>query len=75
MQPTYADEGIRLSVEIEIPPAGSSLGSWKLLIVTPGKLLNALNVTFFDKDTLSKMVPSAVKRNLFVDIVQSKLGL
>jgi hypothetical protein len=64
-----------LSVEIVMPPAGSSLGSLKLLIVTPGKPLKALNETTFDNETLSKMVPSAVRRNLLVEIVQSKLGL
>ena len=58
-----------------IPPAGSSEGSWKLLMVTPGKPLKALNEIVFDKDTLSKIVPRAVSLNFDVDIVQSKLGL
>lgn len=44
-------------------------------MVTPGKLLNALKVTFFVSETLSKMVPRAVNRSLGVEIVQSKLGL
>ena len=63
------------SVSIWIPPAGSSEGSWKLLIVTPGSPLKALNETFLDKETLSKIVPSAVTRSLSVEIVHSKLGL
>ena len=63
------------SVSIWIPPAGSSEGSWKLLIVTPGSPSKALNETFLDKETLSKIVPSAVTRSLSVEIVHSKLGL
>lgn len=58
-----------------MPPAGSSDGSWKLLIVTPGMLLNAFNVMVFFKDTLSNIVPRAVTRRLDVEMVQSKLGL
>lgn len=58
-----------------MPPSGSSDGSWKLLIVTPGKLLNAFNVIVFVKDTFSKIVPRAVTRRLDVEIVHSKLGL
>lgn len=64
-----------LSVEIVMPPAGSSPGNLKLLIVTPGKPLKALNDITFDSETPSKMVPSAVRRNLSVEIVHSKLGL
>lgn len=58
-----------------MPPAGSSLGSWKLLIVTPGRLLNAFSVICFDRETLSKIVPKAVTRTLSDEIVQVKLGL
>jgi hypothetical protein len=64
-----------LSVEIVMPPAGSSLGNLKLLIVTPGKPLKALKETPFVNETPSKMVPRAVTRNLSVEMVQSKLGL
>ena len=70
-----AGDGILASVSMWIPPAGSSDGSWKLLIVTPGSPLKALNVTTLDKETLSNIVPRAVSRSLGVDIVQSKLGL
>lgn len=63
------------SVSMWIPPAESSEGSWKLLIVTPGRPLKALKVMIFDRETLSKMVPRAVTRSFFVEIVQSKLGL
>jgi hypothetical protein len=63
------------SVDIVIPPAGSSEGSWKLLIVTPGRPLNALSVTVFDIETPLKIVPRAVSLREEVDIVQSKLGL
>jgi len=62
-------------VEIVIPPDGSSDGNWKLLIVTPGKLLKALNETVLERITLSKLAPRAVRRNLDVEIVHSKLGL
>lgn len=58
-----------------MPPAGSSDGSWKLLIVTPGRPLKALKDTTLLKDTWSKIVPKAVTRRLGVDIVQSKVGL
>ena len=63
------------SVSMCIPPAGSSDGRLKLLIETPGRLLNALNVTVLLRDTLSNIVPKAVMRSFCVDIVQSKLGL
>ena len=46
-----------------------------MLIITPGKLLKALNDTFFDNETLSKIVPKAVTRNLGVEIVHSKSAL
>jgi len=58
-----------------MPPAESSEGSLKLLIVTPGSPLKASNEINFFNDTLSKMVPNAVSLSLEVDIVQSKLGL
>jgi hypothetical protein len=63
------------SVLIVIPPAGSSDGNWKLLIVTPGKPLKAFSEIVFVKDTLSKIVPRAVSRSLDVEIIHSKLGL
>lgn len=63
------------SVDIVIPPAGSSEGSWKLLIVTPGRPLNAFKVTVFDIETPLKIVPRAVNLREEVEIVQSKLGL
>lgn len=63
------------SVSIWMPPAGSSEGSLKLLIVTPGNPLNASNETTFDRETLSNIVPRAVTRSLAVEIVHSKLGL
>jgi hypothetical protein len=63
------------SVEMVIPPAGSSEGSWKLLIVTPGRPLNAFKVIVFDKETPLKIVPRAVTLRDEVEIVQSKLGL
>jgi hypothetical protein len=49
-----------------IPPAGSSDGSWKLLIVTPGRPLKALKVTSLLRETPSKIVPMAVTRSLLV---------
>lgn len=58
-----------------MPPAGSSDGSWKLLIMTPGMPLNAFSVMTLESEILSKIVPRAVTRSLEVDIVQSKLGL
>lgn len=58
-----------------MPPAGSSDGNWKLLIVTPGSPLKALKDTTLLRDTWSNIVPKAVKRRFEVDIVQSKLGL
>jgi len=58
-----------------IPPAGSSDGSLKLLMVTPGRPLNALNETFLDNTTLSNVVPRALRRSFGVEIVHSKLGL
>ena len=70
-----AGDGIDESVSMWIPPAVSSSGSWKLLMVTPGMPLKAFNVTFLTKETLSKMVPRAVTRSLSVDITQVKLGL
>lgn len=63
------------SVEMVIPPAGSSEGSWKLLIVTPGRPLNAFKVTVFDNETPLNIVPRAVTLREEVEIVQSKLGL
>lgn len=63
------------SVEMVIPPAGSSEGSWKLLIVTPGRPLNAFKVITFDRETPLKIVPRAVTLRDEVEIVQSKLGL
>lgn len=57
-----------------MPPSGSSLGNWKLLIVTPGKPLNPFRVMFFESETLSKMVPSAVTRKLGVEITHSNSG-
>lgn len=63
------------SVSIVIPPAGSSPGSWKLLIVTPGSPLKALKDMFFVSETLSKIVPKATSCNEGDDIVQVKLGL
>ncbi len=63
------------SVSISMPPAGSSDGRLKLLIETPGRLLNALNATVFERDTLLNIVPRAVTDNSWVDIVHSKLGL
>lgn len=74
-QNVRAGDEISESVLIVMPLAGSSDGSWKLLIVTPGKLLNAFNVMVFVKDTLSKIVPRAVTRRVDVEMVQSKLGL
>ena len=70
-----AGEGMVESVEMVMPPAGSSLGSSKLLIVTPGRPLNALSVTFFVSWTPSKMVPKAVTRRLFVEITQVNSSL
>jgi hypothetical protein len=70
-----AGEGIRASVSIAIPPAGSSAGSWKWLILRPGNLLKAMNEMSLVSDTLSKIVPRAVRRRVGVDIVQVKLGL
>ena len=70
-----AGEGIMASVSMWIPPAGSSEGSWKLLIVTPGRPLKALNETSFESETLSNMVPRAVTRSLDVEIVQVKFDL
>lgn len=64
-----------LSVEIVMPPAGSSPGSLKLLIVTPGRPLNALKETSFVNDTPSKLIPSAVTRSLSVEMVHPKVGL
>ena len=58
-----------------MPPAGSSEGSWKLLMVTPGRPLKALNETSFESETLLNMVPRAVNWSLDVEIVQVKLGL
>jgi hypothetical protein len=63
------------SVEMVIPPAGSSEGSWKLLIVTPGSPLNAFKVIVLDNETPLKIVPRAVTLREEVEIVQSKLGL
>ena len=63
------------SVLMVIPPAGSSDGSWKLLMVTPGKPLKAFRVIVFVKEIPSKIVPNAVSRRFDVDMVQSKLGL
>lgn len=63
------------SVSMRIPPAGSSDGRLKLLIETPGRLSNALNVTVLLRVTLSNIVPKAVMRSFCVDIVHSKLGL
>lgn len=40
-----------------MPPSLESEGNWKLLIVTPGRPLNALKDTFLVRETLSKMVP------------------
>jgi hypothetical protein len=74
-QHVRAGDGISESVLIVIPPAGSSDGSWKLLMVTPGKLLKAFKVMVFVRDTLSNIVPRAVTRRLDVEMVQSKLGL
>lgn len=71
----YACEGIKLSVDMVIPPAGSSLGKLKLLMVTPGRPLKALKVRSFERLTLSKIVPSALRRSLVVEIVHSKDGL
>ena len=68
-----AVDGMRESVSIRIPE-GSSDGSSKLLIVTPGRLLKAFNVITLLRTTLSKIVPSAVRRSFGVEIVQSKLG-
>jgi len=70
-----AGEGIKESVLIVIPPAGSSDGNWKLEMVTPGRLLNAFNEIVLFKVMLSKIVPKAVNLNFEVDIVHSKLGL
>ena len=66
-------EGMSASVSICIPPAGSSDGSWNLRMLTPGRLLKALNVTTLLSDTFSKTVPSAVTRSFGVEMVQSKL--
>lgn len=44
-------------------------------MVTPGSELKALNETVFDKDTLSNMVPSALTRNLGVEMIHSNSGL
>ena len=63
------------SVEIVIPPAESSPGSSKLLMVTPGSPLNALSVTFFVSWTPSKIVPRAVTWRLFVEITQVNSSL
>ena len=46
-----------------------------MLIVTPGRLLKALNETFLLNVTPSKFVPRAVTRRFCVEIVHSKLGL
>jgi len=70
-----AEEGMTESVEMVIPPAGSSEGSWKLLIVMPGRPLNAFKVIVFDIETPLKMVPRAVSLREEVEIVQAKLGL
>jgi hypothetical protein len=63
------------STSMWIPPVGSSGGSWKLLIVTPGRPLKAFKVTSLLSETPSKIVPRAVTRSLLVWIVQVKLGL
>lgn len=70
-----ARDGIFASVSIWMPPAGSSEGSWKLLTVTPGSPLKALNVMSLLNEILSKIVPRACTRSLGVEIVHSKLGL
>lgn len=63
------------SVSMWIPPAGSSDGSWKLPIVTPGRPLKALKAMSLLRETPSKTVPRAVTRRFLVYIVQVKLGL
>ena len=63
------------SVSMWIPPAGSSDGSLKLLIVTPGRLLNALNEISLLSFTPSKIAPIAVTRSASVEIVHVNSSL
>lgn len=63
------------SVSIWIPPAGSSDGSTKLLIVTPGNPLNAAREMSLVSDTLLKMVPRASTCSLSVEMVHVNEGL
>ena len=63
------------SVSMCMPPAGSSDGRLKLLIETPGRLLNPLNAIVLLRDTLSNIVPKAVMLRFCVDKVHSKPGL
>ena len=57
-----------------MPPAGSSEGSSKLPMETPGRPLNALNDTALESEIFSKTVPNAVRRSFSVDIIHSKSG-
>lgn len=52
MQMPTRRRGIIASVSMCIPPAGSSDGSWKLLIVTPGSPLKAAREMSFWRFTL-----------------------
>lgn len=70
-----AGDGISEMVSNSMPPSLVLLVRSKSLIVTPGRLLNALREIFLLKFTPSKFVPSAVTRRLDVDMVHSKLGL
>lgn len=58
-----------------MPPAKSSDGSLKLLMITSGNPLKASKETVFERETLSKIVPRDVTRSFDVVIVHSKLGL
>ncbi len=73
--PSWAGERTIESVSMWIPPAGLSDDSLKLLIVTPGRLLNALNEMSFLSDTPSEVVPKEVRRSLSVEIVQVNSSL
>lgn len=73
--PNCAGDGISESISMCIPPFGSSEGSLKLDIVTPGSPLNALNEIFLLRDTPLNIVPSASRRSESVKIVHVNSSL
>lgn len=63
------------SVVMWIPPAGSSEGSWNLLMNTPGRLLKALRVMSFVKVKSVNVMPRATTCKDCVERVHVNDGL